>query len=204
MTFVQGGRLGRCAGSVAIALAVLWGTVAPAEAGHGKTITTDVTVEVHRDGQSKARSALKLAQTSRGDVSAVNHAYAYAQCDDCRAVAAAFQIVLANRAPTNVAADNAAVAANENCERCETVAIAYQFVVVSPHRTQLTPAGHVRLAKIRFDLLLLTRSGRPAAEITAEAEGLAAEVASILTTELRTRPTIHHRVRMERTGPFRH
>jgi len=203
VTLVQGRRLGRCAGPVAIALAVLWGTVAPAEAGHGKTVRTDVTVEVHRDGQSKARSALKLAQTFRDDVSAVNQAYAYAQCNDCRAVAAAFQVVLANRAPTNLAADNAAVASNENCQRCETVAIAYQFVVVNPHRSQLTAAGHIRLAKVRFDLLRLTRSGRPPAEITAEAEGLAAEVASILTTELRTKPAIHRKVRTERTGPFR-
>lgn len=203
MTLVQGGRLGRCAGSVAIALAVLWGAVAPAEAGNGRTIWTDVTVEVLRDGQSKARSTLKLAQTFQGDVSAVNHANAHARCDDCRAVAAAFQVVLANRAPTNVAADNAAVASNAGCERCETVAIAYQFVVVSPHRSQLTPTGHVRLAGVRHDLRLLARSGRPAAEIAAEAEGLAAEVASILTTELRTTPTIHRRVRMERTGSFR-
>jgi hypothetical protein len=111
--------------------------------------------------------------------------------------------VLANNAPTNVAADNAAFASNENCARCETVAIAYQFVVVNPHRSQLTPTGAVRLARARLALLQLTRSGRPAAEITAEAEGLAAEVASILTTELRTKPTIHRRVRMERIGPFR-
>lgn len=203
MNLVRGGRLGRCAGSVAIVLAVLWGAVAPAEAGDTKTVRTDVTVEVHRDGQSKARSALKLARTSSPDVSALNRAYAYAQCDGCRAVAASFQVVLANNAPTNVAADNAAFASNENCTRCETVAIAYQFVVVNPHRSQLTPTGAVRLARARLALLQLTRSGRPAAEITAEAEGLAAEVASILTTELRTKPTIHRRVRMERIGPFR-
>ena len=198
MKLMWGRRLGRCVGSVGIVLTVLGGAVAPAEAGSTRTVKTNVTVEVHRDGQTRGRSALKLARTSSAGVSALNSAYAYAQCEDCRAVAVAFQVVLANHAPSDIAADNTAVALNRRCQRCETVAIAYQFVVVSPHRSQLTPAGHLRMAGIRLDLLRLSYSGRPAAEITAEAGVLAAKVTNILTAELRTVPKVDRRVRTDR------
>ena len=209
MKHPPGWRLRRCVGSVAIVLAVCGGAVAPADAAGGhapgsRTINTEVTVEVHRDGRARGRSALDVARTSSPAVSALNRAYAYAQCDDCRAVAVAFQVVLANRAPTDITADNAAIAFNEACERCETVAIAYQFVIVSPHKAKLTPAGHRRLAAIRFDLHQLSRSGRPATEIAAEAEMLAAEVANVLTTELKTIPKVDRRVRTDRCDGGRH
>jgi hypothetical protein len=182
-----------------VVLAVGWGAVTPAGAGAGaRTVSSDVTVAVRHDGQSRARAALRVARTSAAEVSATNGAYAYAACDDCRAVAVAFQVVLANRAPTDVAADNAAVAANEACERCETVAIAYQFVVVGPGRAQLTPAGRQRLAGVRVELHRLSRSDGSAAEIAAGAERLAAEVADVLTVELRTAPTVDHEVRNRR------
>jgi len=191
-------RLGRRAGAVAVAvvLAVGWGSVAPAEA-HDRTVTTDVTVTVRQDGQTRARSALRVAPTFAPQVSAVNRANASARCDACRAVAVSFQVVLANRGPGDVAADNAAVALNEGCARCEAVAIAYQFVVVSPHRSHLTPAGHQRLARVRLELSRLSRSGAPAADVNAQAEALAAEVADVLTTELRTVPRIDREIRRD-------
>lgn len=190
----SGRRIRRCVGAVGVVLAISLGGVVPVDA-HGRTVNSDVTVTVHHDGQTRARSALRVARTSGAGVSAVNSARATARCDDCRAVALAFQVVLANRAPTDIAADNAAVAVNEACERCETVAIAYQFVVVSPGRSQLTAAGHVRLAAVRVELLQLSRSGGSAAEIAAEAEVLAAGVADVLTTELRTVPRVDRQVR---------
>jgi hypothetical protein len=191
-------RLRRGMAAVVITVAVWGGAVAPADARRDGTIETSVAVELYRDGHAKGRSTLKVARTSAADVSAVNRAYAYVQCDDCRAVALSFQVVFANRGPTNIAADNAAVALSEACERCETVAIAYQFVVASPHRSHLTRAGHWRLAKARFELHQLGRSGRPTAEITADAGALAAEVADVLTTELRTRPKVDRHVRTDR------
>ncbi len=180
-----------------VALAVVWGAVAPADA-QARTVTNDVTVTVDHDGQTKARSALRVARVSADGVSAVNSARASARCADCRAVALAFQVVLANRAPTDVSADNAAVAVNDTCTRCETVAIAYQFVVVSPGRLQFTPAGRGRLAAVRAELLQLSRSRGSGADLTARAEVLAAEVADVLTAELRTVPTVHGQMRSRR------
>jgi hypothetical protein len=190
-------RLGRCATAVAVALAVGWGPLAPAEAQNG-AITTDVSVTVRQNGQTQARSALRVARTSAPQVSAVNNAYASARCHYCRAVAVSFQVVLANRGPGDVAADNAAVAINEGCVRCEAVAIAYQFVVVGPRRSHLTPVGQVRLARVRVELSDLSRSRAPAADLNARAEALAAEVADVLTTELWTVPRIDREVRRDR------
>lgn len=190
-------RFRRCVASVGIALALGWGAVAPADA-HVRTVTSEVTVAVHRDGHARARAALKVARTSAAEVSAVNLASASARCDDCRAVAVSFQVVLANRGPTDVTADNAAVAISEGCVRCETVAVAYQFVVVNPGRSQLTPTGHARLAAVRVELGRLSRSGAPAADITSAASALATEVAAVLTTELRTVPRVDRDVRRDR------
>jgi hypothetical protein len=179
---------------VGIVLAMGWSTTAPAGARE-RTITQDVTVALHHDGQTRERSALRVARASASEVTAINSAHASVGCDDCRAVAIAFQVVLANRAPTGITPDNAAVAVNDACERCETVAIAYQFVVVSGDRSQLTVAGSQRLAALRVDLHRLSRSGLSAAEMGAAAEGLASEVVDILTTELRTMPTVDREVR---------
>lgn len=190
-------RLRRCVGLVGVVLAVGWGAIAPAGA-EGRTVTNDVSVAVDHDGQTGARAALRVARSSADSVSAVNGAHAYARCADCRAVAVAFQVVLASRASADVTADNAAVAVNDGCERCETVAIAYQFVVVSPGRLQLTPTGRGRLAAVRAELLRLGRSGGSAADLAPRAGALAAEVADVLTADLRTVPTVHHQVRGRR------
>lgn len=184
----------RCIAVVGIVLAMGWSTAVPTGAQE-RTITEDVTVALHHDGQTREHSALRVARSSASDVTAVNRAHASVGCDDCRAVAIAFQVVLANRAPSGITADNAAVAVDDACERCETVAIAYQFVVVSPARSQLTPNGNQRLAALRVDLHRLSRSGLPAAEMGAEAEELASEVVDVLTTELRTVPAVDREVR---------
>jgi hypothetical protein len=191
-----GRRLRRAIAAIAVGLIVGTGAVAPADATPS-TVQSDVTVQLDRDGRTRSRSALRVAKTSAADVTAVNRAYAGATCDDCRAVAVSFQIVLANRGPTQITPDNAALAVNEGCQRCETVAIAYQFVVVSPGRSHLTPAGHMEIARVRGELRELSRSGLPAAELGVQAEVLAGEVSLVLTNELWSRPTVRRDMRTD-------
>lgn len=196
MTSTARRSLSRGVVSAGVALALCWAAVAPADAhGPTRTISTDVTVAVDRDGDDRARSTLQVARTSASEVSAVNVAGAWARCDDCRAVALSFQVVVADRAPDVVDADNAALAVNEACERCETVAIAYQFVVLNPGRAHLTGAGHARLAQVRHALWRLSRSGGTAEAMAVEAEALAAEVAEVLSSELLARPRVDREVR---------
>lgn len=196
MSRPSGRRLRRAIAAIALGLTVGTGAVAPADASPS-TIQSDVTVELDRDGRTSGRSALRVAQTSASEVSAVNRAYAGARCDDCRAVAVSFQIVLANRGPTQITPDNAALAVNEDCQRCETVAIAYQFVVAGSGRSHVTPAGHMSLAGVRGALRELSRSGLPAAELGAQADVLAGEVSSVLTTELWSVPTVRREIRRD-------
>ncbi|HEX6421198.1 MAG TPA: hypothetical protein VFZ77_22040 [Acidimicrobiales bacterium] len=190
-------RLGRCIGAVGVVLALGWGTVAPADA-HDRSVASHVRVTVRHDGQDKARAGLRVDRTHARTVTALNSAEATARCDDCRAVALSFQVVLADRGPAEVAADNAAIAHNEACQRCETVAVAYQFVVVSPARAHVTPTGHARLADVRAELHRLAHGGGTAEDIAAAAGALAAEVADVLATELRTLPRVDREVRTRR------
>jgi hypothetical protein len=192
----SGRRVCRAIAAIAVGLAIGTGAVAPADA-QPRTVQSDVTVEVDRDGQTRARARLRIARTSASDVAVVNRAYAGARCEDCRAVAVSFQVVLAQRGPTQISADNAAFAVNEECERCDTVAIAYQFVVAGSGRSQLTPAGHRSLASVRAALQELSRSGLPAADLGAQADALAGEVSSVLTSELRSVPTVRRQIRSE-------
>ena len=146
----SGRRLRGAIAAIAVGLTVVMGAVAPADASP-PTIQSDVTVELDRDGQTRGRSALAWRRRAQSEVSAVNRAYAGARCDDCRAVAVSFQVVLAHRGPTQITPDNTAIAVNEDCQRCETVAIAYQFVVAGSGRSHLTPAGHMSIARVRGD-----------------------------------------------------
>ena len=186
-------RLRRTFAAITLGLAVSTAAIVPADA-HPRTVHSDVSVEVDRHGQTRGRSALHVAQTNTSDVSAVNRAYAGARCEDCRAVALSFQVVLAHRGPTQISADNAAIAVNEDCVRCDTVAIAYQFVVAGSGRSHLTPEGHRSLARVRIALHQLSASDLPAAELGAQADALAGQVVSVLTTELWSVPTVRRQM----------
>lgn len=58
-----------------------------------------------------------------------NEAHAYASCDRCVALAAAFQVLLLVGDPDVVAPVNVAAAATYECNQCHAVAIAVQLVV---------------------------------------------------------------------------
>jgi hypothetical protein len=118
---------------------------------------------------------------------------AYAACDGCRAVVLSFQVVLADGGPTDIDAQNLAVAVNDHCRRCETLAIAYQVVVVSPGRTRLSHEGRVRLRHVETRLRGLSHSGRPLPEIRREANRLMRVAQDVVSEDLYARPVIRER-----------
>jgi hypothetical protein len=162
------------------------------------TFTDQQVLELTRDGTRRGASGLGVHHTDADRVTARNAAVAYAACDGCRAVALSFQVVLADGRPTDVDAQNLAVAVNDHCRRCETLAVAYQVVVASPGRTHLTEVGRVGLQYVELRLGGLARSGRPLPEIRREADRLMRIVQDIVTEELDARPVIRERERWDR------
>ncbi|SES09228.1 hypothetical protein SAMN05216199_1941 [Pedococcus cremeus] len=162
------------------------------------TFTDQQVLELTRDGTRRGASGLGVHHTDADRVTARNAAVAYAACDGCRAVSLSFQVVLADGRPTDVDAQNLAVAVNDHCRRCETLAVAYQVVVASPGRTRLTEVGRVGLQYVELRLGGLARSGRPLPEIRREADRLMRIVQDIVTEELDARPVIRERERWDR------
>jgi putative peptide zinc metalloprotease protein len=86
-----------------------------------------------------------------------NEAHAYASCDACAAIAAAFQVLLLVGDPDVVVPVNAAVAATYECNQCQTAAVAVQLVVSltdlpSPEATTLIDQALNELAALEAHL----------------------------------------------------
>jgi hypothetical protein len=186
--------------AVALAATLGVGAVpAPAgAAGRAVTVTDQKVVELTRDGARRGASGLAVHHVEAQRVRARNAAVAYAACDGCRAVALSFQVVLADRGPKDVDAQNVAIAANKDCRRCESLAVAYQVVVVSPGRTRLTEVGRMGLYYVQVRLRGLARSGKPLPQIRRDADRLMRIVQDIVTEELDARPMIRERERWDR------
>ncbi|MFI9205748.1 hypothetical protein [Streptomyces sp. NPDC053048] len=190
-------RLGLLAAGIATVT-----TAGPAQAAEAVAVAHDAvrTTANHRH-HTQFRDSFSVRQL--GTVAAArvgNHATARSvgcTADDaCRSVALSFQIVTYSGERVRLAAVNAGRATNDHCTGCQTLAGAYQFVVVTPKATRLTPAAQRRLADIHRRLDALGASRLPAAELKKEADGLAAEVASLLADPASTatapsaRPTV--------------
>ena len=111
---------------------------------------------------------------------------AYANCEACRAVAIAFQIVIVQGSPDTVTPQNVAVAVNDQCPDCSTLAVAYQFVVGRGEPVEFTKRGLERLAAVRKQLEKLEKQyGKLTNEqILARTDAFAVEIRDILANDL--------------------
>jgi putative peptide zinc metalloprotease protein len=82
------------------------------------------------DGSVVYDVAFALVWADDGDtVDTRNEAYAFANCQDCAAVAVGFQVVLVVGKADVIVPENLSAAANYNCVRCLTYALASQLVL---------------------------------------------------------------------------
>ena len=178
-----------------MALALVLGQTTAAQAhdtgGHDASDTFDDQriVELTTQG-SQGKAGLAVHQTRAESVTATNAAVAYTACDDCRAVALSFQVVIADGAPKNLDVGNLALAMNENCTGCESVAVAFQLVLASDRRLVLSNDGRRELSDLRQQLRTLARSDLPVAEIQSTAESMMTDVADVLAAQLRVRAKV--------------
>ena len=76
------------------------------------------------------------------------------------------------------------------------------FVLVFNGDARITGSGRRQLEQVDGALRRLARSGASADDIQAAVEGYAAQVDSVLSSELRVRPVVHKKVLKERAhGP---
>jgi hypothetical protein len=151
-------------------------------------------VQLSKTGMVRGAGGLGLHLTPKDAVVATNLALAATTCNDCRATAISFQVVVADRAPLSVDVRNFAYAVDQNCARCEATAIAYQFVLVFQGDAKLSGAGHRQLERIGAALGRLAKSGASQEEVQASAAEYAAQVLELLSSEIHVRPLVHRKV----------
>lgn len=193
-------RLGASLAAVAV---VVVAQQLPAEAKTTRgpdTVTFDdrQVVQLTRPGAERGRGGLALHLTSKDHVVAGNLALATTTCDGCHATAISFQVVVADKAPTSLDVGNAAIADNQSCAFCVADAFAYQFVLAFNGDARITGSGRRQLEQIDGALRRLARSGASADDIESAVEGYAAQVTSVLSSELRVRPVVHKKVFKEK------
>jgi putative peptide zinc metalloprotease protein len=137
-----------------------------------------------KDGASVFRFAFELRQTMNDVVDSTNAAVAYSQCENCRTVALAVQVVLVASDPSVVMPENVAVAVNYECTSCETFAAAYQFVIGTDGPVEFTTAGRTELNRIRKELRFLIREDLPFDELQARIDELMDRLRWVLDNEL--------------------
>jgi hypothetical protein len=159
---------------------------APTASARDALVNTAV-ASVTQRGEIDVRLAWDIQRTNGSDAAAINVAIATASCNSCRAVALAFQVVLASRVSGELSAQNLALAKSEGCARCQTLAIAYQFVVATEGRLKLAPGARADLAHLRTELRRLVHEQAPTKMLEGRAGLLAAKIQDVLEQQLTTR-----------------
>ena len=137
------------------------------------------------DGTSIFEFAFDVVQTTSDVVDQTNLALAFSNCEDCRTVAVAIQLVFVVGSPSTVTPENVALAINYDCTLCETVALAYQFVIgVGDESVGFTEDGEDRLDDLQEQMQELWEKDLTAEEFIAEFGLLADELSNILAEEL--------------------
>ena len=146
----------------------------------------EAVAEAGGDGDSVLDLAFSVRETASEVVDETNTAVAYANCEACRAVAIAFQIVIVQGSPDTVTPQNVAVAVNDRCPDCSVLALSYQFVIGRGEPLEFTKRGRKRLDEIRkrFEKIEKDFEGLTNDQIRARTDGFAAEIRDILAHDL--------------------
>jgi hypothetical protein len=136
------------------------------------------------DGMFVFRLAFDLQFIQDGVIDQSNKALAYGNCQACRTIAIAIQLLIATGDFHVVAPTNLAVAMNDRCPSCATLAYAYQLVLAAPTLMSLTPEGREKLATILAAVVLVGSSDVPVEQIRAQLDALMDELREVVATEV--------------------
>lgn len=155
------------------------------EGGGGGGVNNEVVVLNTVDGRFAHRSRFGIARVTGDTVHNQNAAAATASCVDCRTVAVAVQIVLAEGEATDISPTNLAVAINNGCIRCETFAAAYQYVITTDGLVRFSPEGQQQLVALQDQLHSLVGSDDvPFYELEAQIDAVVEQMWAVADEEL--------------------
>ncbi len=137
-----------------------------------------------QDGMFVFRLAFDLQFIQGGVIDQSNTAMAYGNCQACRTIAIAIQVLIATGDIQVAAPTNLAVALNDRCPSCVTLAYAYQLVLAVPSVLSLTPEGREKLAALLAAVVLVSSSDAPVDQIRAQLDGLMDELREVVATEV--------------------
>lgn len=138
------------------------------------------------DGASIFDFAFSIRRVAGDVVDETNTAVAYNECEECRAVAVAIQIVLVVGHPSVVTPGNIAVAVNYECTLCESLAMAYQFVIGVPEDFRFSGGAMREIKHIRNEIRkLLKQDDLSIAELRTRIDALADRLRVILREDIK-------------------
>jgi putative peptide zinc metalloprotease protein len=137
-----------------------------------------------KDGKSIFDFAFSIRRVAGDVVDETNAAVAYNECEECRAVAVAIQIVLVVGHPSVVTPTNLAVAVNYQCTLCESLAMAYQFVIGVPAGFDFSKDALEEIRRIRQEIKRLGKEDLPLDELRTRIDALADRLRTILRDEI--------------------
>jgi putative peptide zinc metalloprotease protein len=138
-----------------------------------------------KDGTTVFKVAFAIRRVMSDVVDETNAAVAYNSCNDCAAVAIAFELVLVEGNPSVVTPQNISIAINESCTNCVAVAEAYQFVLggdTGP--VHFDDEGNRILAAIRRELRSLRKEDLTLEELQTRLDSMSAQIADVLANHL--------------------
>src|SRR5438046_1995734 len=156
-------------------------TGAPTAASAGDNAAIAVNT---KDGTTVFKVAFAIRHVMGDVVDQTNGAVAYDSCNDCAAVAIAFEIVLVDGNPSTVTPTNVAIAFNENCESCVAIAEAYQFVLGTGGLVHFDSEGNRILSEIRRELHSLRKEDLTIEQLQSELDSIATRIGDVLANHL--------------------
>ena len=136
------------------------------------------------DGASIFEFAFSIRRVAGEVVDETNTAVAYNECEQCRAVAVAIQIVLVVGHPSVVTPGNVAVAVNYQCTLCESLAMAYQFVVGVPADFHFSGRARSEIVHIRNEIRKLRKEDLPLDELRRRIDALADRLRQVIREDI--------------------
>jgi hypothetical protein len=159
-------------------------TTAPGNSptGHAVTYVNLAKATSRSDNWTDYSVKFRLHQSSTSVINADDTALARAtRCQNCGAIAIAFQVIFAPAHRLNAVNENAtAEATSAYCDNCSTLAEAYQIVDVSNTEQRLTRRQLAALRQVQRQLAALPHAGLSTDQIQSEVAGLANQVVAIL------------------------
>lgn len=173
----------RVAASLSLALACGLIVAPPAmadDSGGGGGASNIVIVQNHDVGAWRTRARGTVAHDAGPDAGNPNIAYAYAQCQDCRTVAVAVEVVLLAGPVQNFHPTNAAVAVNDQCVRCQTFAYARQVFLAPDHEVVLSDQARQQVDQLDAQLDAVAASNEAFDQMTTDLDGLTQQLVDVV------------------------